>query len=185
MEVTGAAYLYTIAVIGITFIGFSAIVMMLRQTSGQSLQRFDILIAHVYMEFGLIVSVGSLLPPLFSFWGLGSETVWRVSSVLVGASLLLFSLTYPPRRRKAIRESLPWYTKINIAVIILLGVVFVRNGKFWIGNSLSAALALATKLRRAGSWVSLSAFIMSTAGKELVRVTSYVAGVRITSRICP
>ena len=127
MEVTGAAYLYTIAVIGITFIGFSAIVMMLRQTSGQSLQRFDILIAHVYMEFGLIVSVGSLLPPLFSFWGLGSETVWRVSSVLVGASLLLFSLTYPPRRRKAIRESLPWYTKINIAVIILLGVVFVGN----------------------------------------------------------
>jgi uncharacterized membrane protein len=53
--------------------------------------------------------------------------VWRVSSVLVGASLLLFSLTYPPRRRKAIRESLPWYTKINIAVIILLGVVFVGN----------------------------------------------------------
>ncbi len=127
MEVTGAAYLYTIAVIGITFIGFSAIVMMLRQTSGQSLQRFDILIAHVYMEFGLIVSVGSLLPPLFSFWGLGPQMVWRVSSVLVGASLLLFSLTYPPRRRKAIRESLPWYTKINIAVIILLGVVFVGN----------------------------------------------------------
>ncbi len=127
MEVTGAAYLYTIAVIGITFIGFSAIVMMLRQTSGQSLQRFDILIAHVYMEFGLIVSVGSLLPPLFSFWGLGPQMVWRVSSVLVDASLLLFSLTYPPRRRKAIRESLPWYTKINIAVIILLGVVFVGN----------------------------------------------------------
>ncbi len=127
MEVTGAAYLYTIAVIGITFIGFSAIVMMLRQTSGQSLQRFDILIAHIYMEFGLIVSVGSLLPPLFSFWGLGPEMVWRVSSVLVGASLLLFSLTYPPRRRKAIRESLPWYTKINIAVIILLGAVFVGN----------------------------------------------------------
>ncbi len=127
MEVTGAAYLYTIAEIGITFIGFSAIVMMLRQTSGQSLQRFDILIAHVYMEFGLIVSVGSLLPPLFSFWGLGPQMVWRVSSVLVGASLLLFSLTYPPRRRKAIRESLPWYTKINIAVIVLLGVVFVGN----------------------------------------------------------
>ncbi len=127
MEVTGAAYLYTIAVIGITFIGFSAIVMMLRQTSGQSLQRFDILIAHVYMEFGLIVSVGSLLPPLFSFWGLGPQMVWRVSSVLVGASLLLFSLTYPPRRRKAIRESLPRYTKINVAVIISLGAVFVGN----------------------------------------------------------
>jgi hypothetical protein len=127
MEVTGAAYLYTIAVIGITFIGFSAIVMMLRQTSGQSLQRFDILIAHVYMEFGLIVSVGSLLPPLFSFWGLGPQMVWRVSSALVGVSLLLFILTYPRRRRTAIRESLPWYTKMNIAVIIFIDVVFVGN----------------------------------------------------------
>jgi hypothetical protein len=101
--------------------------MMLRQTSGQSLQHFDILIAHVYMEFGLIVSVGSLLPPLFSFWGLGPQLVWRVSSAIVGASLLLFSLTYPRRRRTAIRESLPWYTRMNIVVIIFLDVVFIGN----------------------------------------------------------
>ena len=127
MEVTGAAYLYTIAVIGVTFIGFSAIVLMLRQTSGQSLQRFDILIAHVYMEFGLIVSVGSLLPPLFSFWGLGPHMVWRVSSALVGVSLLLFSLTYPRRRRTAIRESLPWYTRMNIVFIVFIDVVFLGN----------------------------------------------------------
>ena len=127
MEVTGAAYLYTIAVIGITFIGFSAIVMMLRQTSGQSLQRFDILIAHVYMEFGLIVTVGSLLPPLFSFWGLGSQMVWRASSAVLGLSLLAFSLTYPRRRREAVRESLPRYTKTNIAVIILIGAILAGN----------------------------------------------------------
>jgi hypothetical protein len=138
MEVTGAAYLYTIAVIGITFIGFSAIVMMLRQTSGQSLEQFDILIAHVYMEFGLIVSVGSLLPPLFSFWGLHSEVVWRISSTLVGGALLLFSLTYRRRRRKAIRESLPWYTKLNIAIIILIGVVFVGNACGIIREQMSA-----------------------------------------------
>jgi hypothetical protein len=127
MEVTGAAYLYTIATIGITFIGFSAIVMMLRQTSRQPLERFDILIAHVYMEFGLIVSVGSLLPPLLSFWGMPPQMVWRVSSALTGAVLLLFSLTYRPRRRKVVRELLPWYTKINIAVITLIGLVFVGN----------------------------------------------------------
>ena len=126
MEVAGA-YLYTIAVIGITFIGFSAIVMMLRQISGQSLETFDILIAHVYMEFGLIVSVGSLLPPLISFWGLGPQMTWRLSSALVGVALLLFSLTYRRRRRKAIRESLPWYTKLNLAIIILIGAVFVGN----------------------------------------------------------
>jgi len=127
MEVTGAAYLYTIAVIGITFIGFSAIVMMLRQTSGQPLERFDILIAHIYMEFGLLVSVGALLPPLLSFWGLSVQAVWCLSSAPLGAALLLIGVTYPARRRKAISEPLPRYTKINIAVTILIGAVFVGN----------------------------------------------------------
>lgn len=125
MEVTGAAYLYTIAVIGITFIGFSAIVMMLRQTSGRPLEPFDILIAHIYMQFGLVLSVGSLLPPLFSFWGLGPQTVWRVSSALVGMPLVLISVTYPCRRRKAKPEALPWYTILNIGITILIGLVFV------------------------------------------------------------
>jgi len=53
--------------------------------------------------------------------------VWRVSSALIGVSLLLFILTYPRRRRTAIRESLPWYAKMNIAVIIFIDIVFVGN----------------------------------------------------------
>jgi hypothetical protein len=53
--------------------------------------------------------------------------VWRVSSALVGVSLLLFILTYPRRRRTAIHESLPRYTKMNIAVIIFIDIVFVGN----------------------------------------------------------
>jgi hypothetical protein len=51
-------------------IGFSAIVMLLRQSLGRKLRPFDALFAHVYMEFGLIVSVGAMLPPLFALWNL-------------------------------------------------------------------------------------------------------------------
>jgi hypothetical protein len=127
MEVTGTAYLYTIAAMGITFIGFSAIVMMLRQTSGRPMGRFDILIAHIYMEFGVVLSVGSLLPPLFSFWGLNPSTVWRVSSALVGMPIILISVTYPSRRRKAKPEPLPWYTILNIGITISIGLVFLCN----------------------------------------------------------
>jgi hypothetical protein len=134
----GAAYLYTTAVMGVTFIGFSAIVMMLRQISGKPSEPFDILIAHVYMEFGLIVSVGSLLPPLFSSWGLGPQVVWRVSSAIVGAALLLFILTYRSRRRKAVREALPLYTRVNIAIIILVAVVFVGNACGFAREQMSA-----------------------------------------------
>ena len=37
MELPGAPFLYTMGIIGMTFIGFSAIVMLLRQTSGLAL----------------------------------------------------------------------------------------------------------------------------------------------------
>jgi len=62
MELAGAPFLHTMGILGMTFIGFSAIVMLLRQTLGRRLRPFDALFAHVYMEFGLVVSVGAMLP---------------------------------------------------------------------------------------------------------------------------
>jgi len=127
MDIPGSAYLYTVAVLGMTFIGFSAIVMMLRQTLGLTLRPFDILIAHIYMEFGLIISVGALLPPLFAAWGLPAPRVWQLSSALLGVPLLLIGLTYPARRRAASDEAMPWYTRLNIAVLIVIGIGFLTN----------------------------------------------------------
>jgi len=47
MEWSGTSYLYTLAILGMTFIGFSAIVMLLRQTLGGPLRAFDALFARV------------------------------------------------------------------------------------------------------------------------------------------
>ena len=88
VELAGAPFLHTMGILGMTFIGFSAIVMLLRQTLGRRLRPFDALFAHVYMEFGLVVSVGAMLPPLFAFWNLSQLDVWRLSSALVGIPLL-------------------------------------------------------------------------------------------------
>ena len=60
----GTSYLYTLALFGMTFIGFAAIVMLLRQTLGRHLRAFDVLFARVYMEFAVIVSMGAMLPLL-------------------------------------------------------------------------------------------------------------------------
>jgi hypothetical protein len=59
MEMAESGYFYTVAILGMTFIGFSAIVMLLRQTVGLKLRAFDALFAHVHMEFGLIISMGA------------------------------------------------------------------------------------------------------------------------------
>jgi hypothetical protein len=69
MEMAESGYLYTVAILGMTFIGFSALVMLLRQTVGLKLRPFDALFAYAYMEFGLIISMGALLPPLVRLRG--------------------------------------------------------------------------------------------------------------------
>lgn len=118
-ELPGAGYLYTLAILGMTFIGYSAVVMLLRQTLGRKLRAFDALFAHVYMEFGLIVSMGAMLPQLLMFWELPNSMIWRISSLLMGAPLLLFAVTYPARRKAASGEPTPAYVWINVTFIFL------------------------------------------------------------------
>jgi len=125
MEFPGASFLYTMAILGMTFIGFSAIVMLLRQTLGRRLRAFDALFAHVYMEFGLIISVGAMLPPLLAFWELTPTMIWQVSSGLVGIPLLVFALTYPARRRAAAGEPTPMYVRVNVSIVFLISLTFL------------------------------------------------------------
>jgi hypothetical protein len=84
MELPGGPYLYTLAALAMTFVGFTTIVLILRQVLGRELTPFDALLAHIYMELGLLVSIGSMLPSLFAIWGLPQITVWRLSSAICG-----------------------------------------------------------------------------------------------------
>jgi hypothetical protein len=99
MELPGTSYLCTLALLGMTFMGFAAIVMLLRQTLGRDLRAFDVLFARAYMEFAVIVSMGAMLPALLMLWDLPIGAVWRLSSGLVGLPLLVIALGYPARRR--------------------------------------------------------------------------------------
>jgi hypothetical protein len=127
MELPGTAYLFTMAMLAMTFIGFSAIVMLLRQTLHGKLSRLDLMIAQSYMEFGLMISLGAMLPPLVSFWEVSPAIIWRVSSGLLAACALLFAFTYPARRRRASQEPTPLYVKINLSVVYFIGIIFLIN----------------------------------------------------------
>jgi len=146
------SYLYTMAILGMTFIGFSAIVMLLRQTLGSHLRAFDALFARVYMEFGL----GAMLPPLLMFWELPPAAVWRVSSSLVGIPLLVFAVTYPARRRAASGEPTPRYVRVNLAIVLLISLTLLiaatgalreRSGRIFL-TALTVFLAFAV-----GTWL--------------------------------
>jgi hypothetical protein len=164
MELPATAYLYTMATLGMTFIGFAAIVMLLRQTAGHKLRRFDALFAHVYMEFGLIVSTGALLPPLLTFWELDSVMAWRVSGGLVGILLLVFALTYPARRRAASGEPTPLYVRVNVSLVFLISLTFLmtasgalheRSGAVFL-SALTAFLIFAV-----GTWLRALGLILA------------------------
>jgi hypothetical protein len=125
MESTGTSYLYTLAVLGMTFMGFAAIVMVLRQTLGGHVRAFDVLFARVYMEFAGIVVAGSMLPPLLMFWELPIGAVWRLSSGLVGVPLLGIALSYPARRQATTGDPTPRYVRMNVTIILLISLTLL------------------------------------------------------------
>ena len=127
MELPGAIYLYTLATLAMTFIGFSAIVMIVRQTLGHKLSRLDVLIARVYMGFGLMISASALLPPLLMTWKLSPPTIWHVSSGLACLPPLVYALTYPARRRAISGERAPFYVRLDTFIILLIGMSLMTN----------------------------------------------------------
>jgi len=125
MESPGASYLYTLAILGISFMGFAAIVMLLRETLGGQVRAFDVLFARVYMEFAVIVVMGAMLPPLLMLWELPTGAVWYLSSGVVGVPLLGIALTYPTRRRAATGQPTPPYVRVNMAIILLISLTLL------------------------------------------------------------
>jgi hypothetical protein len=128
MELPGTAYLYNLSMLAMTFTGFSVIVMILRQALGHKVVRYDLLLAHVFMEFGLIIVAVSLLPPLFAIWGLPATTAWRLSSAMAALPLFVYIFTYPMRRRFASGESTPpFYVWISLSIVFLIGLCLAMN----------------------------------------------------------
>ena len=125
MESPGTSYLYTLALLGMTFMGFAAIVMLLRQTLGGHVRAFDVLFARVYMEFAVIVIMGAMLPPLLMLWELPPGAVWRLSSGLVGLPLLGIALRYPARRRATTGQPTPRYVRVNVTIILLISLTLL------------------------------------------------------------
>ncbi|SIO35029.1 hypothetical protein SAMN05443247_04277 [Bradyrhizobium erythrophlei] len=126
MELPGSAYLYTLATLAMTFAGFCAIVIVLRQTTGKSMSGFHVVLTRLYLESGLFSAAFCMLPPLLALCGLAETTVWRVSSAIIAAVLLCFGATYPRRRAAITAESLPstrWMPIVSVSILVVVALV--------------------------------------------------------------
>jgi hypothetical protein len=131
MELPGASYLYALATISVTFVGFSALLLVFRQTIGGKMTSYDSYFTLSFMQAGFIVTAGGLLPQLLAFFEMSHTTVWREASVIMAIPILLFVATTPGRRRAATKEPVPIYVGLLLLLQFLSGACLLLNALGW------------------------------------------------------
>jgi hypothetical protein len=152
MELPGANYLYALATISVTFVGFSALLLVFRQTIGGKMTSYDSYFALAFMQAGFIVTAGGLLPQLLAFFEMSHASVWRESSMIMAIPIFLFVATTPRRRRAATRERVPFYVGLLLLLQFLAGACLLLNAVGWPAppNLAPFALALSVMLSTTG-----------------------------------
>jgi hypothetical protein len=139
MEIKGAAILYTLATVMITFAGFSALLFVIRQAAGAKLSLLDRFIVRNVMTYTFVLTGAALLPALFSLFEMDEKQIWLWSGVLFALPMLALQVTYPVRRRKAVGTPPP---PAIYAVFVVLGslVTLAMLGYILAGLTYSAAV---------------------------------------------
>ncbi len=150
MELPGSNYLLTLAVIAITFVAFSTIVVVFRQAQGAALMKYENVLLRLYLVSGLETTVFSLIPPLLGLFGMAPSWVWRVSS-LVFALVMIWRGIYFKRRQTHFEQRRFIDILYGIYVIAILGLLINGSGVFFEPNIALYALA--------ATWLLVNAII--------------------------
>jgi hypothetical protein len=150
MELPGSNYLLTLAVISITFVAFSTIVVVFREAQGAVLLEYDIVILRMFVVSGLEVTVFSLIPPLLALFDLTPLWVWRISS-LAFALVMIWRGIYFRRRQSHFERRRTIDILFTIYSIAILGLLINALGLFFEPNVAPYALA--------ATWLLVNAII--------------------------
>ncbi len=125
MELQWSGYFFALAALSMAFVGFSAIVVVLRQGTGKALSKLHVLFTKLFVELGLMATAFAMLSPTLSICGIAEPLLWQLSSAIVLITLVPWLIAYPMRRLKAApKQGLPlrWYimTAVGSAVAVSL-----------------------------------------------------------------
>jgi hypothetical protein len=132
MEVKGAGLLYTLATLSVTFAGFAALLLMLRQSAGAGLSALDRFLARTVVGHFFWLAAGGIFPSVLSLYELPEQWVWRASALLFGLPMLWLLLTYQRRRIAATGKAAPLRIVIifiglgSLSVLAMIGYVFAN-----------------------------------------------------------
>ena len=146
VELKGAILLYTMAGLMVTFAGFSALLLAVRQAAGGRLSQVDRYLAKTVLTQLFVLTAGALLPPIFALYDMSESVIWRTSASLFALTMLSLLLSYPYRRRKAIGKGPP--TTV-LAIFVVFGaaavaamLIYVLNGFRYSAAAYITALAI-------------------------------------------
>jgi hypothetical protein len=127
MQLQPDSYLDTVAMVSITFVGFSTIFATFRQALGGTMSKYDLLLTRNILHLGFLVVLGSLLPPLLALLAAPSGVITRGASLLIAIPTVAFNVTYPARRRAATGTPMPRKVWVDLILIYIAAAVLLAN----------------------------------------------------------
>ena len=124
MELPGSGYLYTIAALAMTFVGFTTIVLVFRQNMKAS--PITALHSHGYMEHGFSAAAFAMLAPLLATFGLSVPVIWRSTSLII-AIVIIGHHWFTMHRFLRTSGRLPLRFLINSGITVIVIVVLLAN----------------------------------------------------------
>jgi hypothetical protein len=124
MELPGSGYLYTIAALAMTFVGFTTIVLVFRQNMKAS--PITALHSHGYMEHGFSAAAFAMLPPLLATFGLSVPVIWRSTSLII-AIVIIGHHWFTLHRFLRTTGRLPLRFLINSGISVIVIIVLLAN----------------------------------------------------------
>jgi hypothetical protein len=131
MELPGAGYFYTLAQVGITFAGFAAILMTLREMRGAGMSKFHLWVARSYVQSGLVTAMNALLSPLLFGLGLSQRMTWQAASAIIALQSIVLLLLAPGQWKAASGRPLQTRVKVQIGLGLLINAALLANVAGW------------------------------------------------------
>jgi hypothetical protein len=144
LDLPGSGYLFTLAVLAITFVGFTAIVVILRQSAGGKFLPIDAVVARLFMVWGFTVTYAAMLPVVLAAYDLRPAVVWQISSIVSGVVVLFANASYPFLRRRATGQATPVHVQLHVAFAVVTGLVLMLNALEPFPRAVSAIYLTAT-----------------------------------------
>lgn len=127
MPLIGSDYLLNLALIAVSFVGFSMVVIALRQTSGAELSEFHMHFVRLFIEAGFAVAGFSLVPVALSTTGLSPSAIWQLSSAAAAVSWTWYHIQSVRRRLRVSSAPIPLPMKVNEVFNVLALLLLWEN----------------------------------------------------------